>query len=101
MPPSGDTKKICPMKVVRIALKFPAMCLTTPESDQEGEKTRVLKWLIYGVLGVISWRVPSARQLISRRGGCAPPLHPPAEGCAVLLNPFSDGCQSVLRARKF
>ena len=57
------------MKVVRIALKFPAMCLTTPKSDQEGEKTRVLKWLIYGVLGVISWRVPSARQLISRGGG--------------------------------
>lgn len=56
------------MKVCRIALKFPAMCLTTPQSDQEGKKTRVLKWLIFGVLGVISWRVPSARQLISSGG---------------------------------
>ena len=75
------------MKVVRIALKFPAMCLTTPESDQEGEKTRVLKWLIYGVLGVISWRVPSARQLISRGGGRLgwPSIRPEGEKNLVLF----------------
>ena len=89
------------MKVSRIALKFPERCLTTPESDQEGKKTRVLKWLIFGVLGVISWRVPSARQLISRGGGLRPPpASPPLRG-AVLFNPILDGRQSARRARKF